>query len=105
MAIQVRDSAEFRRLIKTMAHELVDANIFFRLHTGLLKRSAEYADAMNESWTFWDRTINAPKDKDIAIGWYRKAAAQGHADAIKMLNELQVMDVQTKEASPLAENN
>lgn len=37
MAIEVSDSAEFQRLIGALAHELVNANIFYQLHTDLLK--------------------------------------------------------------------
>jgi AbiU2 len=65
MAIQVRDSAELQRLLKALASELVDANIFFRLHVDLVKATGEFADEMNQAWTFWDRTLAAHLDTAV----------------------------------------
>jgi HEPN superfamily AbiU2-like protein len=65
MAIQISDSAEFEKLIGALARELVDANIFFRLHTDLLKAATEYTDEMNQTATFWDRTIHAHLDAAV----------------------------------------
>jgi hypothetical protein len=65
LAIQVRDSAEFQRLLVALSQELVEANIFFRMHMDLIAASTEYADEMNQSVTFWDRTITAHLDAAI----------------------------------------
>jgi hypothetical protein len=65
MAIPIRNSAELQRLLVAIAKELVEANIFFRLHMDLIAASREFADEMNESWTFWDRTIASHLDAAI----------------------------------------
>jgi hypothetical protein len=47
MAIQVRDSTEFQRLLKTIALELVDANIAFQMHSNLIAAyESDSGDAM-----------------------------------------------------------
>ena len=38
-------------LLRACRWELVEANIFFRLHTDLVKTGIEYADEMDQSWT------------------------------------------------------
>lgn len=66
MAIQVRDSAEFQRLLHTLALELVDANISFKLHTNLIAAyESDRGEAMRQAWTFWSLTIQAHVDSAI----------------------------------------
>ncbi len=66
MAIQVRDSAEFQRILRALALELVDANISFKLHTNLLAAyESESRAAMREAWTFWSLTIQAHLDSAV----------------------------------------
>jgi hypothetical protein len=66
MAIQVRDSTEFKRLLDAIALELVDANIAFRMHTDLIAAyEADRGDAMRQAWTFWSLTIQGHIDSAI----------------------------------------
>lgn len=66
MAIQVRDSAEFHRLLKTIAFELVDANIAFRMHTDLIAAyEGGSGEVMRQAWTFWSLTIQGHGDSAV----------------------------------------
>jgi hypothetical protein len=66
MAIKVRDSTEFRRLLHVLALELVDANIAFKIHTNLIAAyQSESGDAMRQAWTFWSLTIQAHLDSAV----------------------------------------
>lgn len=66
MAIQVRNSSEFERLLKALALELVDANIPFKMHTNLIAAyESESGEAMRQSWTFWSLTIQAHLDSAV----------------------------------------
>jgi AbiU2 len=66
MAIQVRDSAEFQRLLQTIALELVDANIAFKMHSNLIAAyESESGEAMRQAWTFWSLTIQAHLDSAV----------------------------------------
>jgi hypothetical protein len=66
MAIQVRDSTEFKRLVEAIALELVDANIAFRMQTDLIAAyEGESRDAMRQGWTFWSLTIQAHLDSAV----------------------------------------
>jgi hypothetical protein len=65
MAIQVRDSAEFQRLLQS-ALELVDANIAFKMHSNLIAAyESESGEAMRQAWTFWSLTIQAHLDSAV----------------------------------------
>ncbi len=66
VAIAVRDSTEFQRLLHTLALELVDANISFRMHTSLIAAyQSESGEVMREAWTFWSLTIQAHLDSAV----------------------------------------
>lgn len=66
MAIQVRDSIEFKRLIEAIALELVDASIAFRMHTDLIAAyEGDRREAMRQAWTFWSLTIQGHLDSAI----------------------------------------
>ena len=66
MAIQVRNSTEFKRLVEAIALELVDANIAFRMHTDLIAAYvAESGAAMRQAWTFWSLTIQGHLDSAV----------------------------------------
>jgi hypothetical protein len=66
MAIQVRNSTEFGRLLKALALELVDANIPFKMHTNLIAAyQSESGEAMRQAWTFWSLTIQAHLDSAV----------------------------------------
>jgi hypothetical protein len=66
LAIQVRDSADFQRILRALALELVDANISFKLHTNLIAAyESDSGEAMRQAWTFWSLTIQAHVDSAI----------------------------------------
>ncbi len=66
MAIQVSNEEEFRRLLRALSLELVDANISFKMHTKLIAAGeADQMATMNEAWTFWSLTIQAHIDSAI----------------------------------------
>jgi hypothetical protein len=66
MAIQVRNSAEFKRLVEALVLELVDANIAFNMHMNLIEAHVQdRTRAMQESWTFWSLTIQGHLDSAI----------------------------------------
>jgi AbiU2 len=66
MAIQVRNATEFGRLLETLALELVDANIAFKMHANLIASyESESREAMREAWTFWSLTIQAHLDSSV----------------------------------------
>jgi hypothetical protein len=62
MLMDIRDAVEFQRLFDSLARELVDANIVFKLHADLERSAARFRTAMNESWTFWFLTRQATLD-------------------------------------------
>jgi hypothetical protein len=53
------NSADFGKLLDTIADNLVNASIHNRLHTNLCTASQEYDAEMNQSPVFWQLTINA----------------------------------------------
>lgn len=66
MAIQVRDSTEFKRVVETIALELVDANIAFRMHMDLIAaHEGGSGAAMRQAWTFWSLTIQGHLDSAV----------------------------------------
>jgi hypothetical protein len=65
MAIQVRNDTEFKRLVDALAQEIVDGNIFFRLHMDLIAAYEADRPTMREAWTFWSLTMQAHLDAAI----------------------------------------
>jgi hypothetical protein len=66
MAIEVRNSTEFQRLLHAIALELVDANIAFRMHSDLVAAyQSQSGEAMRQAWTFWALTIQGHLDSAV----------------------------------------
>jgi hypothetical protein len=66
VAIQVRDSAGFQRLLRTIAFEFVEANIAFQVHTDLIAAyEGQSGNAMRQAWTFWSLTIRGHLDSAV----------------------------------------
>jgi AbiU2 len=66
MAIQVRNADQFKRLLRAIALELVDANIAFKMHANLIAAyESQSGAAMREAWTFWSLTIQAHLDSAV----------------------------------------
>ncbi len=53
MEIKVKSSDELNKLLKALAHEIVDANIIFRLHRDITSSIRENVRAFSQSNTFW----------------------------------------------------
>jgi len=65
MKIDVCDSAEFKRLLEALVHELLDAREHFHLHQGLAAASSEYAVEFNQAAGFWSLTMTAHIDATL----------------------------------------
>jgi hypothetical protein len=62
MKINVRDSAEFKRLLEVLVGELIDARDYFRLHQSLVAAIPDYQVEFDQSAGFWSPTLNALMD-------------------------------------------
>ena len=62
MAIRIKSAADFRRLLEELALELVDANIYLRLHNDLKIASGRYQREFRQSRAFWSLTLQAHFD-------------------------------------------
>jgi RHS repeat-associated protein len=62
MKIDIRDPAEFKRLLEALAGELIDARDHFRLHQSLAAAIPDYQVEFNQSAGFWTLTLNAHMD-------------------------------------------
>lgn len=60
--IRIKNSDEFDALIEGLAHDIVDANVHFRLHQNLSDSIADYCIELNQSRAFWNLTISAQLD-------------------------------------------
>lgn len=65
MAIRVRDSEELRRLLETLAAEIVDANIFWRLHKNVQIAGATFGREAAQMPAFWSLTQQALMDAAV----------------------------------------
>lgn len=62
MQISIKSAGEFESLLNALASEIVDAQIYFKLHTDLMAAVPDYAEVFNESNTFWWLTVHALLD-------------------------------------------
>jgi len=65
MKIDVRDSAEFKRLLEALVYELIDARDHFRLHQNLDAAIPKYGVEFNQSPAFWSMTLSAHMDATL----------------------------------------
>ena len=65
MQLKIQNAAEFQKLLFTLAGELVDARIHFRLFQDLSAASAEYFREFAQSNTFWSFTSQAHLDASL----------------------------------------
>jgi hypothetical protein len=79
MAIQVRNSAEFKRLVEALVLELVDANIAFNMHMNLIEAHVQdRTRAMQEIWTFWSLTIQGTTSATTSPAFLCEGTAMPH---------------------------
>ncbi len=62
MRIEITNSEQFNDLLNALAGEIVDAEVYFKLHMDLISAIPEYEKVFNESNTFWSLTVNALLD-------------------------------------------
>lgn len=62
MQLKIQNAAEFHKLLFTLAGELVDARIHFRLFRDLSSAHSEYWREFAQSNTFWSFTLQAHVD-------------------------------------------
>lgn len=62
MAINIRDSADFDRLLNRLAMDVVNGAIFFKLHRDLRSSVQEFEREFNQSRGFWSLTLHAHLD-------------------------------------------
>lgn len=65
MVIQFKTDEEFQRLLASLAQELVDANIHWRLLSDLRKNIEVFSTEYNQSVAFWTLTFQAHLDATI----------------------------------------
>ncbi len=62
MEITIKSGAELSKLLDVLANDIVDANIYYQLFTGLDASIPHYADERNLSNTFWWLALRAIKE-------------------------------------------
>jgi len=62
LSIRIENADEFKRLLESLALELVDANIYLGLHNDLETATTSYRREFRQSWAFWSLTLQAHFD-------------------------------------------
>ena len=62
MSINICDSADFERLLKRLATDIVNGAIFYKLHRDLRSSVEEFEPEFNQSPGFWSLTLHAHLD-------------------------------------------
>jgi|SRR5256885_13640760 len=65
MKLNIKNSDDFNKLLSVLATEIVNANIFFKLHYNLKSAATEYEKEFNQSVTFWNITFQALLDATL----------------------------------------
>lgn len=64
-AISIESDDQFKLLLESLASELVDANIHWRLLKDLQEQIVPFSDEFNQTATFWTLTLQAQLDATI----------------------------------------
>ena len=59
MEIKIKSAEQFDGLLNALSGDIVDAEIFFKLHSDLLISIPDYKEVFNEANTFWSLTVRA----------------------------------------------
>lgn len=62
MEIRIKSGEELERLLDVLANDIVDANIYYRLFSGLLTSTEEYSKEIGQSNTFWWLAMQSIKE-------------------------------------------
>jgi len=62
MKITITTADELNKLLDALAKDIVDANIYYKLFTGLVGSISEFSAEKNQSNTFWSLTLQAIKE-------------------------------------------
>lgn len=65
MEIKIESADQFDSLINALSGDIVDAEIFFKLHSDLLNSIPDYKEVFNEANTFWSITVRALLDATL----------------------------------------
>ena len=65
MVITFANEAQFRHLLASLAQEMVDANIHWKLRRDLAEQAQAFSAVYNESPTFWSLTFQAHVDATV----------------------------------------
>ena len=88
MSFKINSSEEFERLMEALSHDLVQANIHYRLHRDLRDAVQEYEREFNQAGTFWSLTLNAHFDACL----FRLCRAyEQHKNALHLRNWLKII--------------
>src|SRR3989442_7115410 len=62
MEIRINSGEDLNKLLNALATDIVDANIFHRLFTGLMAANSEFPREISQSNMFWWLTMQAIKE-------------------------------------------
>ena len=62
MKIRIKSGEELEKLLDALANDIVDANVYYRLFTGLKSSIEEHSKEVGQSNTFWSLGMQAIKD-------------------------------------------
>jgi hypothetical protein len=65
VAIAIQNPEQFRRLLVALANEIVDANIYWKLHKDLQIAAATFQTEVNQAPAFWSLTLQAHLDAAV----------------------------------------
>lgn len=65
MAIRIESAADLQALLSTMANELVDANVYLKLHQDLGTSAKDHGREFNQARAFWGLTMQANMDAAV----------------------------------------
>ena len=63
--IEIKDSAEFERLLKALSDDVVDAHIHYQLYKELIEAISKHPLVVQQSNTFWTFTLQAHLNSSI----------------------------------------
>ena len=65
MEIKIKSAEQFNSLLNALSDDIVDAEVFFKLHSDLLNSIPDYKRVFSEANTFWSLTVRALLDATL----------------------------------------
>lgn len=88
MKINIRDAKELDLLLESLAFEIIQARILYRMYCGLIDDMQEYEDDMNHSPGFWHYTLTSLRETSF-LGLCR--IYDQHAEGLNLHNLLETI--------------